>query len=144
RVVRPDGRVVWIHDEANYGGFDADGKPHLAHGVMYDITAQREADERAAEAEERLREAEARWRTLLEHLPVVAYMIDSTPDRSVGDRWVAPGIATLTGYSPEEWLADVGIWERILHPEDRDEVVATWEETAERGHPFDMEYRMLH
>ncbi len=144
RVVRPDGRVVWIHDEANYGGFDADGKPHLAHGVMYDITAQREADERAAEAEERLREAEERWRTLLEHLPVVAYMIDSTPDRAVGDRWVAPGIATLTGYSPEEWLRDITIWEQILHPEDRAAVIATWEDTAERGRPFDMEYRMIH
>ncbi len=144
RVVRPDGRVVWIHDEANYGGFDADGKPHLAHGVMYDITAQREADERAAEAEERLREAEERWRTLLEHLPVVAYMIDSTPDRAVGDRWVAPGIATLTGYSPEEWLRDITIWEQILHPEDRAAVVSTWEDTAERGRPFDMEYRMIH
>src|SRR5256885_1596116 len=32
----------------------------------------------------------------------------------------------------------------MLHPEDRDDVLAAWEQTAHVGKPFDMEYRMIH
>lgn len=33
--------------------------------------------------------------------------------------YVSPGVAALTGYSPEEFYRDPGLAERILHPEDR-------------------------
>jgi PAS domain S-box-containing protein len=104
---------------------------------MLDITERHDA-------EDRLREAEERWRTLLEDLPVVAYMIGSTREGDVGERWVGPGIEGLVGVTPAEWLGDLQTWTRMLHPDDRDDVLAAWERTAHVGKPFDMEYRMIH
>ena len=135
RMRTADGAWRWLRDEANPVGDDTGEL--IYQGVMLDIT------ERHA-AEDRLREAEERWRTLLEHLPVVAYMIESTPDGDVGERWIAPGIAALLGVTADEWLGDITTWSRMLHPEDREEVTTAWEQTAERGEPFDMEYRMIH
>ena len=135
RIQRADGEWIWLRDEANPVGGSEAGQ-QLYQGVMFDITERREA-------EERLREAEERWRTLLEHLPVVAYMIESTPQGGVADRWVAPGIEQLVGLTVEEWLADPNGWEALIHPEDRAAVVAAWVSTAERGRPFEMEYRMV-
>ncbi len=47
RMIRPDGRLVWIRDEADTLR-DADGNPFLIQGLMYDITDRKEAEERAA------------------------------------------------------------------------------------------------
>jgi len=47
RMIRPDGRMVWIRDEADTLR-DADGNPFLIQGLMYDITDRKDAEERAA------------------------------------------------------------------------------------------------
>jgi PAS domain S-box-containing protein len=135
RMQAADGTWRWLRDEANPVG--AETGDLVYQGVMLDITERHGA-------EDRLREAEERWRTLLEHLPVVAYMIESSSEGDVGERWVAPGIEGLLGVTADEWLSDRGTWTSMLHPDDRDEVAATWERTAERGEGFEMEYRMLH
>jgi diguanylate cyclase (GGDEF)-like protein/PAS domain S-box-containing protein len=41
RYIRPDGRVVWIHDRSAIVR-DRDGTPLLVQGVMFDITATKE------------------------------------------------------------------------------------------------------
>jgi diguanylate cyclase (GGDEF)-like protein/PAS domain S-box-containing protein len=46
RYVRPDGSVVWIHDQSKLVR-DPDGTPLFVQGVMFDITAQKEAELRA-------------------------------------------------------------------------------------------------
>jgi diguanylate cyclase (GGDEF)-like protein/PAS domain S-box-containing protein len=43
RYVRPDGRIVWIHDRSAMVR-DADGAPLLVQGVMFDVTATKEAE----------------------------------------------------------------------------------------------------
>jgi diguanylate cyclase (GGDEF)-like protein/PAS domain S-box-containing protein len=45
RLITPDGRTVWVHDEAVVLN-DAEGRPSLIHGVMFDITDRRTAAER--------------------------------------------------------------------------------------------------
>jgi diguanylate cyclase (GGDEF)-like protein/PAS domain S-box-containing protein len=42
RYIRPDGRIVWIHDRSAIVR-DLDGVPLLVQGVMFDITATKEA-----------------------------------------------------------------------------------------------------
>lgn len=47
RMVRPDGRVVWIRDRA-YAYRDADGRVLWEHGILFDVTELKEAEERIA------------------------------------------------------------------------------------------------
>ena len=42
RMIRPDGRVVWIHDRSTIVR-DEDGNALLVQGVMFDVTEQKEA-----------------------------------------------------------------------------------------------------
>jgi PAS domain S-box-containing protein len=133
RMHSRDGRVVWIRDEAVPIGRDDDGHATF-QGVMFDIT-----DRKAAE--DRLRAAETRYRTLVEHMPVVAYLIDDVSDPP--ERYIAPGIAALVGYTQGEWIADPHRWSSVLHPGDRARVLRAREDASRDGTPFRCEYRMV-
>ncbi|MGH3030989.1 MAG: PAS domain-containing protein, partial [Gaiellaceae bacterium] len=95
----------------------------------------------SVEARERLREAESRHRALVERLPLVTY------SHPLGDRGsllhVGPQIEGLLGYSSEEWSAEPDLFERLLHPDDRDRVLAELAAAADGVRPFRSEYRML-
>ncbi len=135
RIRHADGRWVWVRDEANPLAGADDASPTY-QGVLFDVTERRDA-------EQRLRDAEHRWRTLLDHLPVTAYRIDyDTEDDTLYDRWIAPSIHGLLGYTPQEWLDDEETWARSLDPRDRDRIASAWDEVKRTGGRFDREYRM--
>ena len=92
------------------------------------------------EARERLRAAEAKHRALVERLPLVTY---SHPPGERKALRPAPQIEDLIGYSPAEWNAEPGLFERLLHPDDRERVLAELEATAEGVEPFRSEYRLV-
>ena len=63
RMVRPDGRVVWVRDEAEVVR-DEGGAPRFWSGVMFDITSLKRAEQELARALEIEREASAQLRSL--------------------------------------------------------------------------------
>lgn len=63
RLVRPDGRVVWVLDQAEVVR-DERGEPRFWSGVMFDITSLKRAEEDLARALDLEREASARLRSL--------------------------------------------------------------------------------
>ncbi|MGH2572972.1 MAG: putative bifunctional diguanylate cyclase/phosphodiesterase [Actinomycetota bacterium] len=100
---------------------------------------------RLAEREQelrRLQEAEAKYRLLVEQIPVITY-IDSV-DRNSSTIYMSPQVHEVIGYSPDEWMADPELWARLLHPDDRDRVLAENHRTNASGTPFRDEYRMFH
>jgi diguanylate cyclase (GGDEF)-like protein/PAS domain S-box-containing protein len=111
-----------------------DRHPPLFVGYMRDITQRRRSDEAAAEAERR-------YRTLVERLPVVTYSAELGPS----GRWtyVSPQIEDMTGYSPEEWMADPELWFRRLHRDDREDVARAEARCDRVGGRLDIEYRLL-
>jgi diguanylate cyclase (GGDEF)-like protein/PAS domain S-box-containing protein len=142
RFVRKDGRVVWLwHDSAVVR--DEAGRVRYRHGLMLDITAQKEA-------EARLQEAEARYRALVEQLPAAVYLSAAEPVQREGGElvypmlYIGPQIEAITGYGPEEHLADPGLWFRLVHPDDQPRVRAETERTDRTGEPFRIDYRILH
>ena len=136
RMRHRDGHTLWIRDEAVPVAAGEDGHA-VYQGVMIDVTARHEV-------EDQLRETEGRYRTLVEQLPVITYVSDKRGlDEGHVVRYVAPGIEGLTGVTAEEWVARDGVWERLIHPADRDRVLAESRRTDETAEPFDMEYRML-
>ena len=86
-----------------------------------------------------LRNARATDRSLREHLPVVTY-VRSFEGREM--TFVSPQIDRLVGYTADEWLADPGLFARLVHPDDRDEVLAE-RDAVDAAKPARLSYRML-
>jgi len=113
---------------------DADGEASGFLATTRDVTARRRA-------EAVLAETERRYRALVEQTPGVTYLDapESTP------RWlyVSPQVTELTGYTPEDWASDDDVWSKMLHPEDRDRVLAEDERTNRSGDPWALDYRII-
>ncbi len=92
-------------------------------------------------AEERLRESQARYRTLVEQIPAVVYM--DARDESSSAIYMSPQVESMLGYSSEEWAANPKLWVELLHPDDRERILAENARTNETGEKFVTEYRLV-
>ncbi len=92
-------------------------------------------------AEEKLHKAEVKYRTLVEQIPAVTYI--AALDKTSTTLYVSPQIKTVIGFSPEEYKADPDIWQKQLHPDDRQRVLDEVRRTHKTGEPLSCEYRMI-
>lgn len=60
---------------------------------------------------------EAKYRTLIEQLPAVVFMVYL--DNGSGEAYVSPHIESMLGFSQEEWLEDPIRWYQRIHPDDK-------------------------
>ncbi len=93
------------------------------------------------ESERALKENEGRYRSLVENIPAVVYV--DRVDAESSTMYISPRVEQLLGYLPEEFTSDAGFWPEILHPDDREMVLAENERTNRTGEPFRMQYRMI-
>jgi diguanylate cyclase (GGDEF)-like protein/PAS domain S-box-containing protein len=96
---------------------------------------------RRTSAEARLRAAEAKYRTLVEQLPLVTYIDALTA--SATSLYASPQVESLLGYSVEEWLTDPEFFPKLLHPDDRERILALVDHCNETADPFRAEYRLI-
>ncbi|HVU79474.1 MAG TPA: PAS domain S-box protein [Gaiellaceae bacterium] len=107
--------------------------PMLFAVSLRDVTKRRER-------EERLRDAEAKYRTLVEQLPLATYI--NALGLPVRTEYMSPQIESMLGYPVSRWL-ESDFYDEILHPEDRDRVMAEIERTHRTGENFKLEYRLI-
>src|ERR687886_1142600 len=81
------------------------------------------------------------WRSLIEQLPIAVY-IDRLDEWST-NVYTTPQLGAILGYTAEEWAGDDHLLLKILHPEDRDRVMAAHWRSCETGEPFREEYRLI-
>jgi PAS domain S-box-containing protein len=74
-------------------------------------------------AQTAIRESEARYRQLVERVPAAVYVAEPGPTGAW--TYVSGQIERMLGYTPEELMGDPTLWERLIHPDDRDRVVGT-------------------
>lgn len=134
RMVLPDGSVRWIHDQARLVPGN-DDRATVWFGILTDVT-------RANEAERALADSETKYRALVEEIPAVVY-IDSCDERPVS-LYVSPQSERLSGYRPEEWIADPELWLRVVHPDDRHLMSADWPPGVGDRDELTQEYRLIH
>jgi PAS domain S-box-containing protein len=132
RMVRDDGRVIWVRDSATTVRNDA-GEPEYVLGFFFDITQRKEA-------ELQLEELERRYRNLVEQLPAVTYM--DTADEHLTSIYVSPQVEKVLGLSSDTFMTD-DAWAAHLHPDDRERAVRGIHEAVRVGAPFTLEYRMI-
>jgi diguanylate cyclase (GGDEF)-like protein/PAS domain S-box-containing protein len=94
------------------------------------------------ETEERLQEAEFRFRTLVEQLPLISY-VDSADSAVSKPSYLSPHIESVLGFTPAEWLSTPSLYQRSIHPEDRERVLAEKQAAYDRGEASRLEYRMI-
>jgi PAS domain S-box-containing protein len=84
---------------------------------------------------------EATLRALIEHVPVTVY-IDRL-DETGSNVYTSPRLESELGYTAQEWVSDKELYAKVLHPEDRERVLAEYRRTRDTDEPFRAEYRMI-
>ena len=108
-----------------------EGRPTGYLVVYHDVTALRAQHE-----------AERRYRQLVEQLPLVTYVDEAVPVAS--SIYVSPQVEGLLGYPPEDWLADPSFFPKLLHPDDREWVLADLARILAAGmSSWALEYRLM-
>jgi len=87
-----------------------------------------------------LERIESTYGPLAEGVPSVAYVYEPGVDGQC--LYVSPSIERVLGYAQDEWIEDGGLWDRLLHPEDADRVIAAEADCASSGEALVQEYRI--
>ncbi|MCC7261401.1 MAG: GAF domain-containing protein [Candidatus Latescibacteria bacterium] len=87
-----------------------------------------------------LRESELRYRGLVENLHAIIREADAL---TLATTFVSPRAESLLGYPAGQWLAEPDFWARHIHPEDRDQTLATCRAFAARALDHTLQYRFL-
>ena len=86
-------------------------------------------------------DGDAKFRALAENAPGVTLLAQN------GDRgsllYVSPQIESLLGYTVAEWKDEPDLFASLLHPDDRERVLAELESAPIDGRPFRSSYRLV-
>jgi PAS domain S-box-containing protein len=84
--------------------------------------------------------ADERYRALSEQIPAVLYSEPLSPEGTLV--YESPQSQQLLGYTHEETLRR-DFWKTLIHPDDRERVLAENERVDRTGDPWNMEYRVF-
>jgi PAS domain S-box-containing protein len=125
RRMRKDGTLVDVDLFAVPVTVEDEPTGHVV--IYYDISA--------------LKDAEKRYRDLIEQLPLVTYIDEPAVAPSI---YISPQVEGLLGYSADEWLGDPELFFKLLHPDDRERVLADHERVFAAGESsWSFEYRLF-
>ncbi|HYD66690.1 PAS domain-containing protein [Azospirillum sp.] len=133
RVLRPNGRAVWVAVRGRFV-FGDDGTPIRASGLYLDISARKTAEEALRRSEERLNFA-------------LKSASAGTWDWDVpsGDLTWCGGMYALHGLSPERFTPSYESWLPFVHPDDRERVQNTvLSALASTSDEYRIEHRIFH
>jgi PAS domain S-box-containing protein len=83
-----------------------------------------------------------RLRDILVHVPAVVWEVwEGDEIRALRPDFVSDYVRKMLGYSPSEWLNSREFWLRIIHPDDRVEVVQALDEIRRTGERKELEFR---
>ncbi len=71
-------------------------------------------------------------------------ILGSRPDDLFSTIYISPLITKWTGYTPENFYTDNGLFPFLIHPEDRKRVLATLESFVNKSSGFEITYRLSH
>ncbi|MCO8121676.1 PAS domain S-box protein [Stieleria sp. TO1_6] len=131
RICRPDGQVRWLSAVGSLVR-DASGAVVRMYGLNWDITDQKEYEQRIRASEERLR------------LALSAAELQLWQWNVIEDQWYwSDERLTKTASSPVRLLGGFADFLKRVHRHERGQVKAAIHTSLERGDPFRAEYRVL-
>ncbi len=132
RILHQDGRVIWLRDSAAVLS-DLQGHSLYLQGVLLDIS-----DRKAAE--DALRISEERYALAATGGQVGVWDWDLQTQTF----YISPLLKAILGYADDEIPNDLAVWSALIHPEDREWVMAvTQDHLVGRSPIYDVEHRMM-
>jgi len=128
---RLGGRFLVSVSPVHNGGISSMGSVHVAR----DITEHKRA-------EQALRESEERYRRITEAVTDYIYTVrveDGQPVQTIH----GPACVAVTGYDPQEFAADPGLWIRMVPEDDRTAVVEHASAALSGQQPAPLEHRIV-
>jgi PAS domain S-box-containing protein len=111
RFCRKDGHWRWIVDYMTFRR-DLSDRDWLATIAAVDVTDRKQL-------ELALQKSEAKLNQVLDTATIAICSYDLYPDGQIEYDYFSPNNERIFGYSPEELLADPGLWGSRVHPDDR-------------------------
>ena len=133
RAMRGDGETIWINEETAIVA-NEHGEPTYWMGLMLDVSE-------FVRTRQELDEAQRKYGALVEQIPAIVYT--DVADDEMSTSYVSPQIEELLGITAQEYIEDADLWRKHLHPDDRDDAMATYLEGRDSGEPFTFEYRLI-
>jgi PAS domain S-box-containing protein len=127
QLVRPNGSRVSVRYTAS-----ANHLPGRHMMILCDITERLEAQDASRESQERLRQ-------VTDNIHEIVWMIDASTKKVIE---VNPAYETITGRSLESIVSDPSSYADLIHPNDREQILAKLEDAVHSGH-FDEEFRIV-
>lgn len=90
---------------------------------------------------ERIRKSEHMLNTLISNLQGMVYLCKNEPGWPM--EFVSPGSVQLTGYKPEDFYEAHVLYSNVIHPEDRQAVWETIQNTIREKKHFFIDYRII-
>jgi diguanylate cyclase (GGDEF)-like protein/PAS domain S-box-containing protein len=88
-----------------------------------------------------LHRAQTKYRALVEQIPAIVYI--DVADEDMSTTYVSPQIEEILGYTAQEYIDDPQLWEKMLHPDDREQAKSTYLRGRAAGGAFVFEYRLV-
>jgi len=104
--------------------------------------ARDELEDRVAQRTTELRESEERYRRITETITDYMFTVRVDPGGSL-ETHHGPGSVAVTGYSPEEFSANPGLWLEMVVPQDRDKALAQATDVVGNGSARPVEHRIV-
>jgi PAS domain S-box-containing protein len=130
RMIRPDGRVVWIDDRSSIL-LDEEGRPAFLQGVMFDITAVKAAEEELI-----------RSRTLLAGAERMAELGSWQHDPVTGETTWSDELFRIYGVDPAI-PPSYDLYVGLIHPDERDAVSGMVWKGLTSGRGYNLEHRIV-
>lgn len=83
---------------------------------------------------------EPAFRSFIENLPVMFYAVSAAPPHT--PIYISPTFSRF-GYPLDDWLTKADIWDRVIHPDDRQPILEATRAAMKKGESIDFEYRVI-
>ncbi|MEJ7816766.1 MAG: PAS domain S-box protein, partial [Rubrobacter sp.] len=131
RLLARDGSVVWVREQAVLVKGDA-GQPLYWHGVLFDMTERKEAEEAVRRSEARLAEAQR-----LAHLGGWEWDV-----RTGRISW-SDEVYRIYGLAPQEFVPSFERFMEVVHPDDRESLERIVNGALHEQKPYELEHRIV-